>query len=43
MEKALSEIPKLSILRIADYGSVNGGTEQEMRGDLSNKIRKDIN
>ena len=30
MEKALKEIPKLPILRMADFGSADGGTSQEM-------------
>lgn len=41
MEKALLEIPKLPILRMADYGSADGGTSQEMWSNLVNIIRKD--
>ena len=40
MEKALSKIPKLPTLRMADYGSADGGTSQEMWSNLVNKIRK---
>ena len=39
MEKALSEIPRLSILRMADFGSADGGTSQELWGNLVKKIR----
>ena len=30
MEKALKEIPKQPIFRMADFGSADGGTSQEM-------------
>ena len=44
MEKALLEIPKLQVLRMADYGSADGGTSQELWGNLINFIRnKDDN
>ena len=39
MEKALKEIPKLPILRMADFGSADGGTSQEMWFNLISKIR----
>ena len=39
MEQALKEIPKLPILRMADFGSADGGTSQEMWGNLISKIR----
>ena len=39
MEKALNEIPKLSTLRMADFGSADGGTSQEMWFNLIKKIR----
>ena len=39
MEKALKEIPKLQKLRMADYGSADGGTSQEMWGNLIKHIR----
>ena len=39
IEKALNEIPKLPILRMADFGSADGGTSQEMWFNLINKIR----
>jgi len=40
MEKAIREIPKLQILRMADFGSADGGTSQEMWFKLINSIRK---
>lgn len=40
MEKALLEIPKITTLRMADYGSADGGTSQEMWSNLINKVRK---
>lgn len=40
MEKALREIPKLQNLRMADYGSADGGTSQEMWCNLIKKLRK---
>ena len=39
MKKALLEMPKLPILRMADYGSADGGTSQEMWGNLINQLR----
>jgi len=39
MEQALKEIPKLPILRMADFGSADGGTSQEMWDNLISKIR----
>ena len=41
MELALKEIPKLPILRMADFGSADGGTSQEMWCNLIDKIRND--
>ena len=40
MMNALKEIPKLKILRMADYGSADGGTSQEMWGNLIKTIRE---
>ena len=40
MEKAIIEIPKLPILRMADFGSADGGTSQAMWSKLINIIRK---
>ena len=40
MEKAIKEIPKMKILRMADFGSADGGTSQEMWFKLINNIRK---
>ena len=42
MEKALKEIPKLPIFRMADFGSADGGTSQEMWFNLINKIRNSM-
>ena len=39
MEKALKKIPALPILRMADFGSADGGTSQEMWCNLIQKIR----
>ena len=39
MEKALKEIPKLQKLRMADYGSADGGTSQEMWDNLIKQLR----
>ena len=39
MKKALKEIPKLPILRMADYGSADGGTSQEMWFNLIEEIK----
>ena len=39
MERALREIPKLPNLRMADYGSADGGTSQEMWGNLVKQLR----
>ena len=39
LEKALLEIPKLPILRMADYGSADGGTSQEMWCNVISKLR----
>ncbi len=36
MEKALNELPKTSVLRMADFGSADGGTSQEMWYNLIN-------
>tara|TARA_Y100000590_G_scaffold451807_1_gene593852 strand:+ start:645 stop:1772 length:1128 start_codon:yes stop_codon:yes gene_type:complete len=41
LEIALKEIPKKSILRIADFGSADGGTSQEMWSNLINQIKED--
>ena len=40
MKKAINEIPKMKILRMADFGSADGGTSQEMWFKLINNIRK---
>ena len=40
IEKAMKEIPKLKILRMADFGSADGGTSQEMWFKLIKNIRK---
>ena len=40
MEKALKDIPKLPILRMADFGCADGGTSQAMWFNLISKIRK---
>ena len=40
MDKAIKEIPKMKILRMADFGSADGGTSQEMWFKLINNIRK---
>ena len=39
LEKALKEIPKLPILRMADFGCADGGTSQEMWFNIISKIR----
>ena len=39
MEQALKEIPKLPIIRMADFGCADGGTSQEMWFNLISKIR----
>ena len=39
MKKALKEIPKLPNLRMADFGSADGGTSQEMWGELIKQLR----
>ena len=39
MKKALREIPKLQNLRFADFGSADGGTSQEMWGNLIKQLR----
>jgi len=39
MENALEEIPKHPILKLADFGSADGGTSQEMWSNLIDKIR----
>ena len=39
IEKAIKEIPKASVLRIADFGSADGGTSQELWCNLIKKIR----
>ena len=36
---ALKELPNLSTLRMADYGSADGGTSQEMWGNIVKNIR----
>ncbi len=40
MENAIKEIPKIQILRMADFGSADGGTSQEMWFNLIKNIRK---
>ena len=40
LKNALNEIPKLSILRMADFGSADGGTSQEMWFKLIDEIKK---
>ena len=40
MENAIREIPKIQILRMADFGSADGGTSQEMWFNLIKNIRK---
>ena len=39
IENALNDIPKSIILKIADYGSADGGTSQEMWNNIIEKIR----
>ena len=39
MKQALKEVPKLPILRMADYGSADGGTSQELWCNLIDQIR----
>jgi len=39
MEKAIKEIPKKPILKMADFGCADGGTSQEMWCNLIQKIR----
>ena len=39
VEKAFKEIPKKNILRIADFGSADGGTSQEMWFNLIKELR----
>ncbi len=39
LNKALDEVPKLPILRIADFGSADGGTSQELWFNLIKNIR----
>ncbi len=41
LKNAISEIPKTNILRIADFGSADGGTSQEMWFNLIKLIRED--
>ena len=40
MENAIREIPKIQILRMADFGSADGGTSQEMWFNIIKKIKK---
>ena len=40
MINAIREIPKIQILRMADFGSADGGTSQEMWFNLIKNIRK---
>lgn len=40
MKIALSEIPQSSVLRLADFGSADGGTSQEMWFNLISHLRK---
>ncbi len=40
IENALKEIPKTQILKIADFGSADGGTSQEMWFNIIEKLRK---
>ena len=40
MEQALKEIPKLPILRMADFGSADGGTSQELWSNIIKVIRE---
>ena len=40
IEKALNSIPNREILKIADFGSADGGTSQEMWCNLIHRIRK---
>jgi len=39
MVQALKEIPNFSVLRMADFGSADGGTSQEMWANLVKEIR----
>ena len=39
IERALKDIPKSAILRMADFGSADGGTSQEMWANLISQIR----
>ncbi len=39
IEEALSKIPKSKILKIADFGSADGGTSQQLWFNIINKIR----
>ena len=40
LETALKNIPKKNILRLADFGSADGGTSQEMWSNLIKLIRE---
>ncbi len=40
IEEALKTVPKNEILKIADFGSADGGTSQEMWFNIINKIKK---
>ena len=40
IEEAFKNIPKVDILRIADFGSADGGTSQEMWFNIIEKIKK---
>ena len=40
MQKVLLELPKSNLLRMADFGSADGGTSQEMWHKLINKIKQ---
>ena len=43
IERALKEIPKHPILRIADFGSADGGTSQELWFKIINNLKKNDN
>ena len=43
MEKALKEIPKIPVLRLADFGSADGGTSQEMWNNLIKLLWNKVN
>ncbi len=41
LENALQSLPKLAVLRLADFGAADGGTSQEMWAALIAKLRND--